>query len=495
MTITDLLSLLTPAATAGLSDVLNAPVTGVTYDSRRAGPGTLFAALPGTRTDGHAYLEQVAAQGATAALVSRAWLEAHTPPLPAIAIEDVRVAMARVACELEGHPSRALELVGVTGTNGKTTTTHLIRAVLEQAGSTGILGTLGAEFGDRRLETGHTTPQSPDLQRILATMRDAGVRGVAMEASSHAIDQARIYGCAFRVAVFTNLTQDHLDYHGTMEAYAEAKMRLFNWRGTGLPPGHAVINLDDPYGPRFQQAAGAPVITYGIDCGPAALLWASELESSAAGSRFAVHWKGDRYPVALPLPGRFNVYNALAAFGAGLALGYDPAGVAAALARVTGVPGRAEVVSPPGWPFAVWVDYAHTPDGLTNVLSAARALAPRRLIVVFGCGGDRDRTKRPLMGAAASALADVCYVTSDNPRSEDPQSILEQIRPGLSGAHHLIPDRAEAIRAALAAAGPGDLVVIAGKGHETTQTFADRTVHFDDREEARRALAALEPSC
>ncbi|HEY9723189.1 MAG TPA: UDP-N-acetylmuramoyl-L-alanyl-D-glutamate--2,6-diaminopimelate ligase, partial [Oscillatoriaceae cyanobacterium] len=373
MTITDLLSLLANPATAGLPGHLNDRIDSVTYDSRQAGPGVLFAALPGTRVDGHAFLVQAAAQGATAALVSRDWLAANTPPLPAIGVEDVRVAMARVACELAGHPSRALELVGVTGTNGKTTTTHLIRAVLEQAGgSAGLLGTLGAEFGTERISTGHTTPQSPDLQRVLGRMRDAGVRGVAMEVSSHAIDQARVYGCAFRVAVFTNLTQDHLDYHGTLEAYAETKMRLFNWRGTGLPPSHAVINLDDPYGARFQQASGAPVITYGIDCGPAALLWASELESSAAGSRFVVHWKGDRYPVALPLPGRFNVYNALAAFGAGLALGFDPSSVAVALARVTGVPGRAEVVSPPGWPYAVWVDYAHTPDGLTNVLSAAR---------------------------------------------------------------------------------------------------------------------------
>jgi UDP-N-acetylmuramoyl-L-alanyl-D-glutamate--2,6-diaminopimelate ligase len=402
--------------------------------------------------------------------------------------------MARVAAELSGHPSRRLKLVGVTGTNGKTTTTTLIRAVLEEAGlSTGLLGTLGASFAGQTVETGHTTPQSPDLQALLARMVEAGVQAAAMEVSSHAIEQARVYACAYQVVVFTNLTQDHLDYHGTMAAYAEVKRRLFSWKATGMMPAHAVINLDDPYGSSFQAAASCPVITYGIDAGPSALLWASQVESFPAGSRFLVHWQGERYPVALPLPGRFNVYNALAAFATGLALGYPPALMAAALARVPGVPGRAEVVTPPNHPFTVWVDYAHTPDGLVNVLKAARALKPKRLVAVFGCGGDRDRTKRPLMGRAASELADYTIVTSDNPRSEDPQAILDEILPGVSGPHRVVVDRAEAIRHAVAEAQPGDLVVIAGKGHETYQIFADQTIHFDDREVARELLHLTRP--
>jgi UDP-N-acetylmuramoyl-L-alanyl-D-glutamate--2,6-diaminopimelate ligase len=250
--------------------------------------------------------------------------------------------------------------------------------------------------------------------------------------------------------------------------------------------------MDDPRGREFQSATSAQVITYGIDCGPAALLWASDLVAFPAGSQFNVHWRGASYPVTLPLPGRFNVYNALAAFGTGLALGYSPELIATALARVAGVPGRAEVVTPPGHPFTVWVDYAHTPDGLVNVLSAARALNPRKLVAVFGCGGDRDRTKRPLMGEAASRLADRCFVTSDNPRSEDPEAILADIRPGLAGDYRMVIDREEAIRAALTEAQPGDLVVIAGKGHETYQIFADRTIHFDDREVARAALTRTE---
>jgi UDP-N-acetylmuramyl-tripeptide synthetase len=299
----------------------------------------------------------------------------------------------------------------------------------------------------------------------------------------------------FEVAAFTNLTRDHLDYHGTMEAYTATKTRLFNWQATGIPPQHAVINVDDASAPAFQRAATCPVITYGIESGPSALLWASDVQSFAAGSRFNVHWQGEAHAVALPLPGRFNVYNALAAFATGLALGFAPATMAAALARVPGVPGRAEVVTPPGHPFTVWVDYAHTPDGLVNVLGSARALNPKRLIVVFGCGGDRDRTKRPLMGKAASDLADLAIVTSDNPRSESPEAIISEIVTAMAMDHtRVVTDREAAIHEAIREAGPGDLVVIAGKGHETYQIFADRTLHFDDREVARQALAVERPT-
>jgi UDP-N-acetylmuramoyl-L-alanyl-D-glutamate--2,6-diaminopimelate ligase len=491
MRLSDLRALLGLPAAPAAGDP-DTPVRRVVFDSRQAGPGDVFAALPGTRVDGHSFLAQVAAQGALAAIVDKTWHASHgaEAPLPLLPVADTREAMAKAASELHGHPSRQLKLVGVTGTNGKTTTTHLIRAVLEEAGmAAGLLGTLGADFAGQRIETGHTTPQSPEVQSLLHRMVDAGVQAVAMEVSSHAIDQKRVYGCAFQIAVFTNLSQDHLDYHGTMAAYAQTKAKLFNWQATGIPPQHAIINLDDPSAAQFQAAATCPVITYGIDAGPSALLWASDVESFAAGSRFVVHWQGEAHAVALPLPGRFNVYNALAAFATGLALGFAPATMAAALARVPGVPGRAEVVTPPGHPFTVWVDYAHTPDGLENVLSSARALHPKRLIAVFGCGGDRDRTKRPLMGEAAARLADLAIVTSDNPRSEDPEAILADIVPGMTkGRHRVVVDRERAIQEAIREAGPGDLVVIAGKGHETYQIFADRTVHFDDREVARAAL-------
>ncbi|MFP5501623.1 MAG: UDP-N-acetylmuramoyl-L-alanyl-D-glutamate--2,6-diaminopimelate ligase, partial [Candidatus Sericytochromatia bacterium] len=361
---------------------------------------------------------------------------------------------------------------------------------------TGVLGTLGAEFAGQRLDTGHTTSQSPDLQALLAKMVDAGCQAVAMEASSHAIEQQRIYGCALRFAVHTNVTQDHLDYHKTMEAYTEVKTRLFNWRATGIAPAHAVINLDDPAAETFRRAAGgSPLITYGIACGPGALLWASDVQLYPAGSRFVIHWEGKLFPVALPLPGRFNVYNALAAFGTGLALGHDPDAIAAALATAPGVPGRAEVVTPPGHPFTVWVDYAHTPDGLENVLSSARALGPERLVVVFGCGGDRDKGKRPLMGEVAGRLADLTIVTSDNPRSEEPGAIASEVAAGCGGSHRVVVEREQAIAEAIAQARPGDLIVIAGKGHETTQTFKDRVVPFDDREVARRALSGTGSAC
>ena len=465
----------------------------VVHDARQARAGDLFAALPGTRVDGHQFLGQAALGGATGALVSRAWAAefAGEVPLPCWPVTDTRVAMAKVAAHLEGHPSRRVKLVGVTGTNGKTTTTFLVRSLLAEAGvRTGLIGTLGAEFEDQKIVTGFTTPQAPELQDVLRRLADAGAEAVAMEVSSHAIEQARVYACEYQVVVFTNLSRDHLDYHGTMEQYAATKRRLVTADATGTAPRAAVVNLDDAQGPAFVEAASCPVVTYGITSGAKASLWASDVRSSAAGSDFTAHWQGETAQVHVPLAGRFNVYNALAALATGLALGFPLAVLVAALARVPGVPGRVEVVTPPGHPFAVWVDYAHTPDGLENVLQAARGLEPRRLIAVFGCGGDRDRTKRPIMGEVVARLADLAVVTSDNPRSEEPGSIIKEILLGMKQASPMVEaDREAAIAAAIRQAAPGDLVVIAGKGHETTQTFADRTVHFDDREVARRVLA------
>ncbi|MDB5096621.1 MAG: UDP-N-acetylmuramoylalanyl-D-glutamate--2,6-diaminopimelate ligase [Cyanobacteria bacterium RYN_339] len=480
MNLSELVALLHATPESDARDV----VERIVYDARQARLGDVFVAVPGTRVDGHDFLAQAAAGGALAALVSRAWK--GEAPLPCFAVDDPRQAMATAAAALQRNPSQRLRLVGVTGTNGKTTTTSLVRALLDAVGlPTGLLGTLGAKFRGQDFATGFTTPQAPELQALLAEMARAGAQAVAMEVSSHAIDQARVYACALEVAVFTNLTRDHLDYHGTMEAYAEVKQRLFDARATGVAPKHAVINLDDPLGAAFAKVSAAPVITYGLTGAPT--LRAADIVAGPAGCTFRL----GALPVAVPLPGRFNVSNALAALGTGIALGFPLERLVEALATVPGVPGRAEVVTPAGHPFTAWVDYAHTPDGLENVLAAARELRPRKVIAVFGCGGDRDRTKRPMMGEVAGRLADLSVVTSDNPRSEDPAAIIREILPGLRGEHRVVPDRAEAIAAALAAAGPGDLVVIAGKGHEDYQIFADRTIHFDDREVARDVIARL----
>ncbi|MEB3222322.1 MAG: UDP-N-acetylmuramoyl-L-alanyl-D-glutamate--2,6-diaminopimelate ligase [Candidatus Sericytochromatia bacterium] len=492
MRLSELQALIGSDAPLGLGRAPDPEVRHVVHDARQARHGDVFCALPGTRVDGHQFLGQAALGGAAGAIVSRAWVAEYggEVPLPCWPVRDTRIAMAKVAAHLAGHPSRRARLIGVTGTNGKTTTTFLVRSLLDEVGvPTGLLGTLGAEFGGHKIVTGFTTPQAPELQDVLRRLADAGAQAIAMEVSSHAIDQARVFACEFDVVVFTNLSRDHLDYHGTMEQYAATKRRLVTADATGIAPRVAVVNLDDAQGPAFVDAAACPVVTYGIEAGNRAALWASDIVSDASGSRFIAHWQGAEVPVRVPLPGRFNVYNALAALAAGLALEHPIEALAAALARVPGVPGRVEVVTPPGHPFTVWVDYAHTPDGLENVLQAARGLQPRRVVTVFGCGGDRDRTKRPVMGEVAARLSDVAIVTSDNPRSEDPGAIIREILLGMKQVDPLTePDRARAIRLALAQAEPGDLVVIAGKGHETSQVFADRTVHFDDREVARAAL-------
>ncbi|MEB3285019.1 MAG: UDP-N-acetylmuramoyl-L-alanyl-D-glutamate--2,6-diaminopimelate ligase [Candidatus Sericytochromatia bacterium] len=493
MRLEDLQALIGADAPLGASGVdFEHSLKRVVYDARQARHGDIFCALPGTRVDGHQFLGQAALAGAGGAIVSRAW--AHEfggeVPLPCWPVADTRVAMAKLAATLEGHPSRRLKLIGVTGTNGKTTTTFLIRSLLGEAGvQTGLLGTLGAEFGDRRIVTGFTTPQSPDLQGVLSQLADCGAEAVAMEVSSHAIEQARVYGCEFQVALFTNLTRDHLDYHGTMEQYAATKRRLVTADATGKAPQVAVINLDDPQGQAFLSVAACPAVTYGIEARDAASLWASEVVSSSSGSQFLAHWNGQTCEVRMPLPGRFNVYNALAALATGLALGHDLSLLSSALERIPGVPGRVEVITPPSHPFTVWVDYAHTPDGLENVLQAARNLNPKRLITVFGCGGDRDRTKRPMMGEVVARLTDLAIVTSDNPRSEEPAAIIREVLLGMRRTTPLQEvDREAAIFRAIEIAQPGDLVLIAGKGHETSQVFSDRTIHFDDREVARRAL-------
>lgn len=443
-------------------------VRGITYDSRQVQPGWLFCCVPGAKADGHRFAAEAADRGAVALLVEHRLNLA----LPQVEVADARRAMATVAAQFWGHPSRHLELVGVTGTNGKTTVTQLLGAVLRAAGRRAeVIGTLSAA---------RTTPEAADLQAQLAGFLDAGVDAVAMEVSSHALELHRVDDVRFRVAVFTNLTRDHLDFHPTMEAYFQAKARLFVPELTE----RAVVNLDDPRGRLLRDAALVPTVGYG-------LADATEVVLRPDGTDFV--WRGQAMTVRLA--GRHNLSNALAVATAAGELGIEPAAVAAGLAALASVPGRFEPVDA-GQPFSVVVDYAHTPDALERVLESAREMVPAggRVLVVFGCGGDRDRTKRAPMGELASRLADVTVLTSDNPRGEPPLSIAEQVRSGaVSGAEVIVElDRRAAIALAFDRARPGDLVVIAGKGHETTQQFADRTIDFDDRAVARALLAGRE---
>ncbi len=482
----------------------NPLLTGLSYDSRQVEPGHLFFCVRGAKSDGHQFLSAAVERGAVAAVVE----EAQEVNLPQLQVENVRAAMPHLATAFFDTPARRLALVGVTGTNGKTTTTYLIESLARAAGrETGVIGTIGVRIGDEMLPADRTTPESPEVQALLARMADApagsGPRVVSMEVSSHALHQGRTLGCEFDVAVFTNLTQDHLDYHVDMESYFEAKAALFtDYPQRTSKATTAVVNVDDPYGRRLVERLSTRSITYGVE--QEADLRASAIEASPTGVAFRLTTPEGEFPVQIRLGGLFNVYNSLAALGAGRALGLEWDVLLRGLQSSPGVPGRFESVfsSDPALrerqEFSVIVDYAHTPDGLENVLRAGRALNPRRLIAVFGCGGDRDRTKRPIMGRLAAELADRVIVTSDNPRTEEPLGILDEIVAGIPADRHSAVmtevmtevNRRTAIQAAIREAEAGDLVVIAGKGHETYQIFAHETVHFDDREEARIALDA-----
>jgi UDP-N-acetylmuramoyl-L-alanyl-D-glutamate--2,6-diaminopimelate ligase len=419
-------------------------------------------------------------------------------PLPGLAVAQVlvpavRPALARLAGAYYGHPSRALTLVGITGTNGKTTTSYLVDALLRARGMrTGVLGTIQYVLGDEVRPAGQTTPEALDIQGMLAEMRERGIAGVAMEVSSHALALCRVDGLAFDVAVFTNLTQDHLDFHGTLEEYRRAKRKLFEQLAASPKRARwAVVNADDPAGAEMVRGLDLPTLSFGLSA--AATVRASQHSSGLDGIRMTVETPRGRLTLASPLIGEHNVMNLLGAIGAGLALGMEPAAIAAALAPVTAVPGRFEQVHV-GQPFLVVVDYAHTPDALERVLATARKITPGRLAVVFGCGGDRDRTKRPIMGEIAARLADRAWVTSDNPRSERPQAILDEIVagvtrvPGAEQRYVTEVDRRAAISGALGWARAGDTVVIAGKGHETYQIIGSQTLPFDDRAVAREIL-------
>jgi len=453
-------------------------ITGLAYDNRSVASGTLFFCVPGFSRDGHDFAADALARGAAALVVER---PLALDGAPEIVVPSVRAAMAPAAARFHGDPTARLRVVGVTGTNGKTTTAFLVRELLEASGlRCGLLGTVKSVIGGVEHEVVRTTPEAIELQREFAAMLAAGDQACAMEVSSHALALRRADAIHFAAVVFTNLTQDHLDFHPTMEDYFLAKRRLFE-----LDPAVAIVNVDDSYGARL--AADFPAaLTFALD--READYRATDVRTGFGGSRFTARTPDGELELATPLPGRFNVANALGALAAARALGVAPATAAAALARAGQVPGRFEPVDE-GQDFAVLVDYAHTPDSLENVLRAARELTAGRLVCVFGCGGDRDRGKRPLMGEIAARLADRVIVTSDNPRSEDPQAIVAEIVAGAGPDVEVVVDRREAIGRAIAGARGGDVVVIAGKGHEQGQELAGgRTVPFDDLTVAREAL-------
>ena len=462
-------------------------ITGIAYDSRRVKPGFLFVALRGEKADGHKFVEDAIGRGAVAVLCEES---APHPKAASIVVKDTRAAMAAVAAAYYRNPSHHLKMAGVTGTNGKTTTTFLLKHICDSAFlRCGLIGTVRYEIGERILPASRTTPESLDLQEMLAQMRNAGCKAAAMEVSSHALAQERVRAIEFDAAVFTNLTQDHLDYHGTMENYFAAKARLFAGLAQQVKKrGGAVINTDDGYGAKLAAkfARDLPVTSYGM--GARADFRASNVKSDVQGTSYQLDACERSYLVRLPLIGRFNVYNSLAALAAASAMGLDLRASVLSLSKAPGVPGRLEAV-PAKRQFKIFVDYAHTDDALLNVLQTLRELSPGRILVVFGCGGNRDRAKRPKMGAVVEQLADWAIITSDNPRKEEPGAIIGDIRQGFRGGNYeVLVDRREAIWKAVSLAQPRDIVLIAGKGHEATQEFADSTVPFDDAAIAQQAL-------
>lgn len=480
MKLAEIIKTVKPLAVEG---PLDQEISGITYDSRRVMPGNLFVAFRGERTDGHRFVEAAIDRGAAAVVLERD--TGFNPRATRIKVSDSRRSMAQVSAQFYNHPSQSLKVVGITGTNGKTTTAFMVRAIMEAAGfPCGLLGTVQYQIGQRVIPATRTTPESVEIQEMMSEMLRAGCGGVSMEVSSHALDQSRVAEVDFDVAVFTNLSQDHLDYHRTMKNYFESKVKLFSALGTVRKAGRAVVNADDAYGRELIKRLGGDraVLSYGVSS--AAVVRAEDVRVSAEGSYFVVHTPRGSIPMSLPLIGRFNVSNALAAIGVSLTLGIDLSTIEAALAEFRPVPGRVEAVDVDD-EFRVFIDYAHTADALRNVLVTVGELTRGRLIVVFGCGGDRDKGKRKPMGQTACELADFSILTNDNPRTEDPREILKQSEEGFpAGArsrYQIIEDRREAIARALDIARPGDSVLIAGKGHETYQEFADTVVPFNDR--------------
>ena len=452
-------------------------ITHVCVDSRATQKGSLFVAVPGNRCDGGHYARQAVDRGAVCVVC-----QSELPPdLPWVKVRDARLALSQLACRWYGHPSRQLTMLGVTGTNGKTTVTYLLRHILQRTGmKTGLIGTVQNIVGEQTLPAQRTTPDALQIQQLLSAMTKNGCSHAVMEVSSHALDQHRAEGIDFAVGIFTNLTEDHLDYHGTMGCYCDAKAKLFQMSRMG------VCNADDPWTERLLAGASCPSVYYGIH-NPAEV-WAEDIFRHSRSVDFTVCTARTRTPVHLGVPGRFSVYNALGAIAACGELGIPPEECAAALATFPGVAGRMEVVPTPGKPYTLLIDYAHTPDALENVLKTVRGFAQNRVIAVFGCGGDREREKRPLMGHIAGKLADLTIITSDNPRTEEPMAIIRDILPGIAGAEDkyiVEPDRRGAIALAMGRAAAGDVIVLCGKGHETYQEIGDKTIRRDEREIVR----------
>ncbi len=467
----------------------DAEVSAIAYDSRRVVKGSVFVALRGLKADGTTFASQAAARGAALVVAEQPPAEGVTTPW--LVVTDARLALALLADAFYDHPSRRLQVVGVTGTNGKTTTAYLLAAILDAAGrKAGLLGTVTYRLGDEEREASRTTPEAPDVQQLLAEMIPRGCTSAVMEVSSHALALKRVDGMQFAAAIFTNLTRDHLDFHEDMETYFQAKRRLFEMLPASAP---AVINLDDPRGSSLVGVGGTPLtfaLTRAADVTP------GPLAVTLGGLSFDIRTPAGTVAIQSKLVGRPNVSNILAASAAAVALGVPLEAIASGVRDLPGVPGRFEVVSSDRDEVTVIVDYAHTDDALRNLLETAGPLARKRLITLFGCGGDRDRSKRPLMGMVAARLSDVVVITSDNPRSEEPQRIIEEISRGIAAGDQTgrspdvfaIVDRREAIERAIERAEPGDLLLIAGKGHEKYQQIGDRVLPFDDAEVARTAL-------
>lgn len=502
MNLEELMQDVMPMATSG---DLSTVITALACDSRRVEPGTLFFALKGSAVDGHGFIEQAIASGAAAIVLEDK--NAAPATLPWIQVHDGRHAMALMAARFYGMPTAQLPLVGITGTNGKTTTTYIIEGILAEAGiPPAVLGTVSYRFGDTALEASHTTPESIELQALFQKLAALGAHGFVMEVSSHALEQHRVDGCRFDIGLFTNLTRDHLDYHGNMEQYKQAKLRLFTellQADSGKPRRRAVINLDDPAGREFASAAACPVISYGLD--PAADVTVRDLRSSLQETSGLLVTPAGEQAFSSRLLGRYNLSNILAAAGVGHGLGIPLHTIVRGIACHKTVPGRLESVANRRGVTCL-VDYAHTGDALENVLKTLKELATGRIITVFGCGGDRDRGKRPIMGEIAARFSDLAIITSDNPRTENPMDILEQIRTGIlpggirefcqDDLLHGLPEkgfitvenRRDAIRLGARLSRPGDILLLAGKGHEDYQILGRIKHHFDDREEAAAAF-------
>ncbi|MGI5892433.1 MAG: UDP-N-acetylmuramoyl-L-alanyl-D-glutamate--2,6-diaminopimelate ligase [Bacillota bacterium] len=489
MKLGEILAYLGGSVQAVRADDTRLEITGIAYDSRKVMPGYLFVAISGLKVDGHDYIDQAIKKGAAVILLEHP-VDSIPHHVPVIISADSRKTMSLLASLWWGLPDRRLRVIGVTGTNGKTTTTKLIKWLLESAGQkSGLIGTINNQSGAKILPSTHTTPESLELFELMSIMEEENCQNVIIEVSSHALKQGRVYGCNFDGVVFTNLTQDHLDYHATWEDYRDSKVELFKMvQKQPDQVKYAVINIDDPAAQSFIEATQVDIWTYGMKEG--ATLRIKDYHFSASGTKFTVAYQGQDYYISIPLIGKFNIYNASAAVAVALAEGFALDSIIKDLALVPQVAGRFELIDE-GQDFKVVVDYAHTPDGLLNVLLAAKELNPRHLICVFGCGGDRDRTKRPIMGRIAAQKSDFVIVTSDNPRTEDPFAIIAEVEVGVKdadGRYLLEENRRAAIEAAIKMAQKDDLIMIAGKGHEDYQLVKGDILHFDDREVARELL-------